>query len=102
MDNCSKLLGWPNTIQGSMAGECELVSKGYYLGGSRDQPPAETVKEAYRTAQDEWQLLFQLDTVGADEFELMFGDCGRIYFFIRKSDLRAKCFDNVWLILQCF
>ena len=101
-DNCSKLLGWPNTIQGSMAEECELVSKGYYLGGSRDQPPPEAVKEACRTAQDEWQLLLQLDTVGTDEFELMFGDCGRIYFFIRKSDLRAKCFDNVWLILQCF
>lgn len=102
VDNCSKLLGWPNTIQGSMAGECELVSKGYYLGGSRDQPPPEAVKEARRTARDEWQLLFQLDTVQADEFELMFGDCGRIYFFIRKSDLKAKCFDNVWLILQCF
>lgn len=102
VDNCSKLLGWPNTIQGSMAGECELVSKGFYLGGNRDQPPPEIVKEAYRTARDEWQLLFQLDTVEADEFELMFGDCGRIYFFIRKSDLMEKCFDNVWLILQCF
>ena len=102
MDNCSKLLGWPNTIQGSMAGECALVSKGYYLGGNKDQPPPEAVKEACRTARDEWQLLFQLDTVETDGFELMFGDCGRIYFFIRKSDLRAKCFDNVWLILQCF
>ena len=102
VDNCSKLLGWPNTIQGSMAGECELVSKGYYLGGDRDQPPPEVVKEAFRTARDEWQLLFQLDTVDADGLELMFGGCGRIYFFIRKSDLMEKCFDNVWLILQCF
>ncbi len=100
-DNCSKLLGWPDTIQGSMAAECALVSKGFYLGGNRDQPPPEAVKDAERTARDEWQLLFQLDTVETDAFELMFGDCGRIYFFIRKTDLKAKCFDNVWLVLQC-
>ncbi|MGN0700170.1 MAG: DUF1963 domain-containing protein [Oscillospiraceae bacterium] len=31
----------------------------------------------------------------------MFGDCGHIYFWIRKADLAARNFDNVWLILQC-
>ncbi|KMV74442.1 hypothetical protein FSCG_02162 [Fusobacterium vincentii 4_1_13] len=31
----------------------------------------------------------------------MFGDCGYIYFWIKKEDLKSKNFDNVWLILQC-
>ena len=31
----------------------------------------------------------------------MFGDCGRVYFCIRKEDLAARRFDRVWLILQC-
>ena len=31
----------------------------------------------------------------------MFGDCGRIYFYIRKKDLAERNFDNVQLILQC-
>ena len=39
---------------------------------------------------------------GKDGFELMFGDCGRIYFYIRKEDLRNRNFENVWLSLQCF
>ncbi|MCI6583120.1 MAG: YwqG family protein [Oscillospiraceae bacterium] len=35
------------------------------------------------------------------DYELMFGDCGHIYFWIRKSDLKNRDFDNIWLVLQC-
>ena len=48
------------------------------------------------------QLLFQLDTVESGGFELMFGDCGHIYFYITKEDLAARRFDRIWLILQCY
>ena len=47
-------------------------------------------------------LLFQLDIVENDNFELMFGDCGHIYFYITKEDLSERKFDNTWLILQCY
>jgi len=100
-DNCSKLLGWADTIQGNITVECELVSRGYYLGGNRDLPPEEVRAQAARTSIEDWQLLFQLDTVKRGRFELMFGDCGRIYFYIRKEDLRAGQFDRVWLSQQC-
>ncbi len=100
--NRSQLLGWPDTIQGNMTIECELVSRGYYLGGDRDPPPQEARQEAERTSVEDWQLLLQLDTVEQDGFELMFGDCGRIYFYIRKEDLKARQFDNIWLVLQCY
>lgn len=99
--NRSQLLGWPDTIQGSMAAACELTSQGYYLGGDKNPPPPQALQEARNTAVEDWQLLFQLDTVERGSFELMFGDCGRLYFYIRKEDLMARRFDNVWLVLQC-
>ena len=33
--------------------------------------------------------------------EFMFGDCGHLYFWIRKQDLQNRDFDHVWMILQC-
>ena len=66
-------------------GECPV--------GERDQHRKPSVEG--------WQLLFQLDTVESGGFELMFGDCGRIYFYIRNEDLAARRFDRVWLIQQC-
>lgn len=99
---CSKLLGWANIIQTCMTFECEMVSRGYYLGGDWKDIPKEEIQDAKKHCCDEWLLLFQLDTVEKDNFELMFGDCGCIYFYIRKEDLTARRFDKAWLILQCY
>ncbi|MDE6456092.1 MAG: DUF1963 domain-containing protein, partial [Dysosmobacter sp.] len=93
------LLGWPDIIQSSMTVECELVSQGYYLGGSQEIPEAE-LREAERTSLEDWLLLFQLDSIQRGTFSLEFGDYGRIYFYIRKEDLAARRFDRVWLVLQ--
>ena len=99
--NRSQLLGWPDMIQNNMTLQCELISRGYYLGGSWEKIPVEE-RSALRTPSvREWQLLFQLDTVENGDFELMFGDCGRIYFYIRREDLAQRRFDRVWLIQQC-
>jgi len=112
-DPYSKLLGWPDIIQNSMAEQCELVSQGYYMGGSNPPeglscpPEPRTAEEqtqyrlAGRQALQTWRLLFQMSEDIADELDLMFGDCGSIYFYIREEDLQARNFDRVWLILQC-
>ena len=100
-DNRSQLLGWPDIIQNNMTLECELVSRGHYLGGSWESVPQEE-RDALRVPSvQDWRLLFQLDTVASGDFELMFGDCGRIYFYIRREDLQARQFDRAWLVLQC-
>lgn len=99
---CSKLLGWANIIQNCMTCECELVSKGYYLGNTWKDIPKEEILYAKMHSCDEWLLLFQLDSVEKNDFELMFGDCGSIYYYIRKEDLASKNFDRVWLIQQCY
>lgn len=101
-ENSSKLLGWPDVIQNNMTLECELVSRGHYLGGSYEEIPQSDMDAARETSIENWRLLFQLDTVNYKDFGLMFGDCGRIFFYIRKEDLAAKRFDRVWLMLQCF
>lgn len=100
-NECSKLLGWADTIQGSMPVECDLVNQGFYLGRGWGKIPRDIQQQAKETALDRWTLLFQLDMVTNGDFELMFGDCGRIYFYILKEDLLARRFDWVWLILQC-
>ena len=100
-ENCSKLLGWPNIIQDSMTVECEMASRGYYMGDGWDDLPKDVLELAKRHSGQDWVLLLQLDTVEDEAFELMFGDCGRIYVYIRKEDLKQRHFDRVWLILQC-
>ena len=103
-DERSKILGWADAdaIQGSMPIECELVTRGYYLGGGWYEIPKNEVEDAQKNAPDKWLPLFQLDEVEDGDFELMFGDCGRLYFYITRDDLAARRFENVWLILQCY
>ncbi len=99
----TQLLGWPTVIQGSMFAECELASKGYYLGNGWDHVPEDVKEKALTKASEDWQLLLQLSSLDEGEEEvLMFGDCGKIYFFIKKEDLKKRNFDSIWLVLQCY
>lgn len=96
----TKLLGYPDVIQNPMEQQCEAVARGYYDGGAR-QVPEELEEEVLKAGRD-WRLLFQMGTIEHEEFELMFGDCGHIYFWIREKDLAERNFDKAWLILQCY
>ena len=97
---CSKLLGWPDVIQDNMTLECELVSRGYNLGGLEDFPTHLAAREGAASVEN-WRLLFQLDSFEMEDFDLNFGDDGALYFYIRTEDLKARRFDRVWVILQC-
>lgn len=100
MEEVSKLLGFADLIQGSPLMECEQVTDGIYSGGIVKLTEAER-KEILEKSKD-WTLLFQMSTLVGDNYELMFGDGGSIYFYIKKQDLKEKNFDKVWLVLQCF
>ena len=92
-----KLFGYPNQIQGDMQYECPLVTNGLYLGdatGYNDSKVSEYLKE-----YDNWMLLLQVDS--DPNTEMMWGDVGRIYYWIKKDELLNKNFDGVWMILQC-
>ena len=99
-DNPMKMLGYADEIQGEMEPECELYHRGF------EEAAYQTLSEEERAdlmekAVENWILLFQMGTVEEGDTELMYGDCGFIYFWIRKEDLAARNFDNVRLILQC-
>lgn len=95
----SKLLGYADIIQNEMLLECEKVTNGIKCGGIA-KIKRKKLKQM-KSDSKKWQLLFQLSTVHANGYELMFGDCGTIFFYIRKDDLEKRNFDNCWLILQC-
>ncbi len=98
-----KLLGYANLIQGEMLTECERVSRGLYSGDFESyKNTPEKVREDVLKSASEWILLFQMASIQDDDYELMFGDVGNLYFYIRKEDLKENRFDNVWLVSQCY
>lgn len=97
----TKLLGFPDVIQNSMEEECEYATRGYDTGVGYPEL-TEGEKEEFEKAAKDWTLLFQMGTVDEEDFDLMFCDCGYIYFWIKKEDLQNCNFDKTWLILQCY
>jgi len=99
----TKLLGYADLIQNDILSEAELVSRGYYLGDGEYREKMTDAEYADAMAhREDWVLLMQIGTVGGyPDFELMWGDMGCLYILIRKDDLAARNFDNVWLLLQC-
>lgn len=92
-----RLLGWPQLIQNDWRLECQLASHGIYVGDPSGYQSAEGQRLA--AGAGDWQLLLQIDT--DDDLDIMWGDCGRIYFCITKQALETRDFDSVWLTLQC-
>jgi Domain of unknown function (DUF1963) len=93
-----QVAGFPSPVQGDeMQLECQLVSNGLYCGderGRRDERAA-----GLRAGAASWRLLLQLDH--DEDLEVMWGDCGMLYFWVEEESARAGSFDNVWVILQC-
>ena len=99
--NISKMLGWADTIRGNMTVQCELVSRGYYLGdeqGRSEVTPLDK-QEAEQWSAKDWVPLLQLDTVTDGDFSLDFGG-GRIYFYIHRDELNLRDYTDIKVFLQ--
>lgn len=95
----NQILGYANYIQAPMELECQLVTNGLYCGdltGYEDPRRKELEK-----GKNDWVLLLQVDSE-EDKTGMMWGDSGRIYFWIKKQDLLNKDFSKTWCILQCY
>ena len=92
-----QLLGHPSPIQGDMQLECQLAWHGLYCGDSSgyEDPRA----AALRPGAKEWRLLLQIDS--DDNAEMMWGDCGRLYFWLTNDAMRQRAFLESWMVLQC-
>jgi uncharacterized protein YwqG len=87
-----RVLGWPDLIQAPMQKECQRAS-------TNADPDDPVLAEA--TADANWRMVLQIDTDDARNRYFMWGDVGRLYFWMRKCDLAARDFDSAWMILQC-
>ena len=105
MSKMNKLLGYANLIQGGMLMECEAGSRNIEIYPRKGGNSEKLTKNELQQLKDnctKWQLLFQLESIQLKDYEMLWGDAGRIYFYINTDDL-VKCnFDNCWLILQCY
>jgi uncharacterized protein YwqG len=95
----NQILGYANCIQGTMELECQLVTNGLFCGDSKgyEDPRRKKLEEG----KNDWVLLLQIDSE-EDKTGMMWGDSGRIYFWIKKQDLLNKDFNKTWCILQCY
>jgi hypothetical protein len=80
-----RLFGYADQIQGDVQLECELANAG---------------RVEREDAAAAWTLLLQVDS--DRRTGMAWGDGGRLYFWIRRRDLLAQRFDDVWCIRQCY
>ena len=99
-----RLGGYADCVQNPMELECQFVTNaskrfasGLYCGD--DTAGYEGLSEAeFAPGAIDWRLLLQIDS--DNDAGMMWGDCGKIYFWIKEDDLRSRNFDKAWLILQ--
>lgn len=91
-----RLLGHPDPIQGDMQHECQLAASGI-----DDSTEAAESEEAKRLMAERgaWRLLLQIDTDARTGMQ--WGDDGRIYVWMRDSEIAARRWTEAWLCLQC-
>jgi len=97
-ERINKLLGYADLVQNGMLLECELATNGINTG---DPDGYANISAEQKENSKNWRLLFQLDSICTDEYEMLWGDMGRIYFYIKDEDLQNLNFGNCWLVLQC-
>lgn len=91
--------GYPYAVQSAdMDVECQLVTNGLYCGdpSGYNDPRAAKLKPGAK----DWSLLLQMDS--DDDLGVMWGDCGTLYFWVRREEAKQLNFDNAWVILQCY
>lgn len=95
----NKLLGHADIIQSGMELDCELVRNGLYCGDATGlkSPKAKALKR-HITA---WHLLLQLDS-NDETANMLWGEAGRLFFWIREEDLKQQNFEKAWAILQSY
>lgn len=88
-----KLLGWADPVQGPVEEECRWTV---------DRPQQEEKDEDIEARTGGWMLLLQFDEIYVPNYaSLGFGDAGTLYFLIRRQDLAALDFANIWALWQC-
>lgn len=94
----NQIFGYANCVQSPMELECQLVTNGLYCGDATGY--TDPKRKALESGKDDWVLLFQIDSE-EENAGMMWGDVGKLYYWIRRQDLKDKKFDQSWFCLQC-
>jgi uncharacterized protein YwqG len=92
----NRLMGHPDQIQGDMQVRCEMT----YGGHTWDLMEKPEVRKQIVNSAVKWRMLLQIDSE-EDKTGIMWGDVGRIYYWIHENDLKALRFDRVICEMQC-
>ncbi len=95
----NRIWGYPDAIQGDMQIECQIVSNGIYYGDAkaREHPRYDELKPESK----DWELILQIDSE-EENAKMIWGDFGRVYFWIHKTALANLEFEKTWFQLQCY
>lgn len=91
-----RLLGWPDQIQGDMRIDCNSLAADQMLIGTASDGPLSKIDRTH--ASQDWELLLQIDT--DDRLGTSWGDSGRLYSWIRRTELRVGNFENTLALMQ--
>lgn len=97
------LFGFADRIQSNdPANQCYRASlKEIYTSRSADLENSESPYDVFSYSKD-WILLAQFGShYKGGTNEMMWGDCGKIYFLIHRQDFAKNDFRRVWVNLQC-
>lgn len=90
-----QMLGHPHPMQYPVEWDCERARVGYW---EVDKEKRKALQPLIREHLDEWILLLQVDEDIYTGMEWM--GSGRIYYMIRRQDLKLQQFEQSWFVLQ--
>jgi len=86
-----RMLGFADVLQDDMREQSQLYSLGIT---DWDTPEARKLTQSASA----WQLLLQVDT--DETIGMRWASSGRLYYWVKKADLRAGQLSDTWLVLQ--
>lgn len=94
-----RLFGHPDAIQGCMQRTIQFDSRGEKLPHGVHSYYEHSRADELIPGSFKWQLLFQLDS--DDRLDVMWGDCGRLFFWMHEEAIEKRHWTEAWMRLQC-
>ncbi len=98
-DSIHRMFGHPDAVQGCMQIEAQFVTNAAYLPAGVHNYFKHSRADELMPGTHDWLMLFQLDSNRTPAW--MWGDWGRVYFWIKRADLARCAFEKTWHFLQC-
>ncbi len=96
-----RMFGHPDAIQGCMQRTAQFITNAAYLPDGIHSYYEHPRAEELMPGAHDWTLLFQLDSSFDDRAEWLWGDNGKLFFWMKREDLTLRAFEKCWYFFQC-